>query len=62
MHTSTSVERGEDSIYTSGATGLDATFTLSATNPLIPAAAIDPDFPIPLVEPYHVVKYLIKAI
>ena len=56
------VEGREDSIYTSGATGLDATFTLSATNPLIPAAAIDPDFPIPLVEPYHVVKYLIKAI
>ncbi len=55
------VEGREDSIYTSGATGLDATFTLSSQNPLVPTASIDPDYPVPLIEPYHVCKYLIKA-
>ena len=55
------VEGREDSIYTSGATGLDATFTLSSQNPLVPTACIDPDYPVPLIEPYHVCKYLIKA-
>jgi len=51
----------EGSLYTSGATALDATFTLNSQNPLVPTAAIDPDFPVPLVEPYHLCKYLIKA-
>ena len=49
------------SIYTSGATGLDATFTLSSQNPIVPTAAIDPDYPVPVIEPYHLCKYLIKA-
>ena len=55
------VEGKEDSIYTTGATALDATFTLNSQNPLLPNAAIDPDFPVPLIEPYHLCKYLIKA-
>jgi hypothetical protein len=55
------VEGREDSIYTTGATALDATFTLNSQNPLLPNAAIDPDFPVPLIEPYHLCKYLIKA-
>ena len=49
------------SIYSSGATGLDATFTLSSQNPIVPTAAIDPDYPVPVIEPYHLCKYLIKA-
>ena len=55
------VEGNEASIYTSGATALDATFTLNSQNPLIPVPAIDPDFPVPVIEPYHLCKYLIKA-
>ncbi len=55
------VEGNEASIYTSGATALDATFTLNSQNPLIPVPAIDPDYPVPVVEPYHLCKYLIKA-
>ena len=55
------VEGNAASIYTSGATALDATFTLNSQNPLVPVPAIDPDFPVPLQEPYHVCKYLIKA-
>ena len=55
------VEGNEASIYTSGATGLDCTFTLNSQNPLIPVPLIDPDFPVPVIEPYHLCKYLIKA-
>ena len=55
------VEGRESSIYTSGATGLDAKFTLNSKNPILPTAAIDPDYPIPVLEPYHLCKYLIKA-
>ena len=55
------VEGNEASIYTSGATGLDATFTLNSQNPLVPIPAIDPDFPVPVIEPYHLCKHLIKA-
>jgi len=55
------VEGNEASIYTSGATALDATFTLNSQNPLLPVPAIDPDYPVPVVEPYHLCKYLIKA-
>ena len=55
------VEGNEASIYTSGATGLDATFTLNSQNPLVPVPLIDPHFPVPVIEPYHLCKYLIKA-
>lgn len=49
------------SIYPSGLLGLDARFTLQSTNPILPEAALDPDWPVPVIEPYHAVKYLIKA-
>ena len=55
------VEGNEASIYTSGATGLDCTFTLNSQNPLVPVPLIDPDYPVPVIEPYHLCKYLIKA-
>ena len=55
------VEGNEASIYTSGATGLDATFTLNSQNPLVPVPLIDPDYPVPVIEPYHLCKHLIKA-
>ncbi len=55
------VEGEATAFYTSGAVGNDATFTLTAQQPLVPAAAIDPDIHVPLVEPYHLCKYLIKA-
>ena len=55
------VEGDATAFYTSGAVGNDAIFTLTAQQPLVPSAAIDPDINVPLVEPYHLCKYLIKA-
>ncbi len=55
------VEGATDGFYTSGATGNDATFRLTSQVQLVPDAAIDPDEDIPLIEPYHLCKYLIKA-
>ena len=49
------------SIYPSGAIGGETVMKLTAQVPLIPDAAIDPDRNIPLIEPYHLTKYLIKA-
>ena len=54
--------RGEaGSTYTSGIFANDLTLTLSSASPIIPVAALDPDIKIPLIEPYFLVKYLIKA-
>ena len=44
-----------------GAIGNDAVVKLTAQVPLIPNAAINPDKNVPLIEPYHLSKYLIKA-
>ena len=55
------VEGAVDGFYTTGATGNDATFTMTSQVQLVPDAAIDPDQDIPLIEPYHLCKYLIKA-
>tara|TARA_B100001173_G_scaffold166228_1_gene143733 strand:- start:1365 stop:5183 length:3819 start_codon:yes stop_codon:yes gene_type:complete len=55
------VEGAVDGFYTTGATGNDATFTMTSQVQLVPDAAIDPDENIPLIEPYHLCKYLIKA-
>ena len=55
------VEGSPDGFYTSGSTGNDATFRLTSQVQLVPDAAIDPDEDIPLLEPYHLCKYLIKA-
>ena len=48
-------------LYTAGAIGGETVLKLTAQVPLIPDAAIDPDRNIPLIEPYHLTKYLIKA-
>ena len=54
--------RGEaGSTYTSGIFANDLTLTLSSASPIIPVAALDPDIKVPLIEPYFLVKYLIKA-
>ena len=55
------VEGAANAFYSSGATGNDATFTLSSQVALVPDAAIDPDIDVPVVESYHLCKYLIKA-
>jgi len=50
-----------NSIYPAGIFANDVTFTLSSSTPIIPVAALDPDNVIPLIEPYFLVKYLVKA-
>lgn len=55
------VEGPSNSVYPSGSSANDVKFTLSASQPLIPVASINPDIQIPLLEPYHLVKHLIKA-
>ena len=54
-------EGGPAFTYTSGLGCGDATLTLKSTTKIEPVATIDPDYEIPLVHPYHVCKYLIKA-
>ncbi len=54
-------ESGPGFTYTSGLGCGDATLTLKSTTKIEPVASIDPDYDIPLVHPYHVCKYLIKA-
>ncbi|MFZ9728251.1 MAG: tail fiber protein [Candidatus Nanopelagicaceae bacterium] len=55
------VEGAATATYTSGIFANDLTLTLSSSNPIIPVASLDPDRVIPLIEPYFLVKYLIKA-
>ena len=50
-----------NSTYVSGIFANDATITLQSSTPLVPVAALDPDQVIPLIEPYMLVKYLVKA-
>jgi hypothetical protein len=47
--------------YASGMAANDVTFTLTSSVPVLPSASIDPDINIPLLEPYFLVKHLIKA-
>ena len=54
-------ESGPAFTYSSGLGCGDATLTLKSTTKIEPVATIDPDYDIPLVHPYHVCKYLIKA-
>ena len=56
-----SVGGAAGSTYTSGIFANDLTLTLSSATPIIPTAVLDPDQVIPLIEPYFLVKYLIKA-
>ena len=54
--------RGEvGSTYISGIFANDSTLTLASSQPIVPTASLDPDRVIPLIEPYMLVKYLIKA-
>ena len=47
--------------YSSGIFANDSRFTLSSSVPIVPTAALDPDKDVPLLEPYFLVKHLIKA-
>ena len=55
------VQGEANNLYTAGMQASDITFTLASTTPLIPYATIQPKEKIPLLEPYALVKYLIKA-
>ena len=55
------IDASPTALYTAGAIGGETVLKLTAQVPLIPDAAIDPDKNIPLIEPYHLTKYLIKA-
>ena len=55
------IDADPNSLYTAGAIGGETVFKLTAQVPVIPDAAIDPDKNVPLIEPYHLTKYLIKA-
>lgn len=56
-----SVEGSPNSLYPAGIEVNDITFTLSSGTPLTPTPALDPVRNIPLLEPYALTKYLIKA-
>ena len=50
-----------NSVYPSGMSANDVTFTMTSSTPLLPVPSITPNINIPLLEPYHLVKHLIKA-
>ena len=54
-------ETGPGITYSSGLGATDARLTLKSTTKVEPVASIDPDFDIPLITPYRLCKYLIKA-
>ena len=55
------IEGSARSLYSLGADVNDITFTLGSGTPLTPTPALDPVKNIPLLEPYALTKYLIKA-
>jgi hypothetical protein len=55
------VEGPANATYTTGMSANDVTFTLSSGTPLVPVASINPNINIPLLEPYILVKHMIKA-
>ena len=55
------IEGNDNALYPAGLEVNDMTFTLDAGTPLTPTPALSPDKEIPLVEPYALTKYLIKA-
>jgi len=55
------VDGDPKAFHTSGMAANDVKFTLSSSVPLLPSATIDPDINIVLLEPYFLVKHLIKA-
>ena len=54
-------ETGPSITYSSGVGATDARLTLKSTTKVEPVASLDPDFDIPLIHPYRLCKYLIKA-
>ena len=54
-------ETGPGITYSSGLAASDATLTLKSTTKIEPQGVIDPDFHIPMLHPYRLCKYLIKA-
>ena len=54
-------ETGPGITYSSGASPSEATLTLKSTTKIEPQATIDPDIDVPLLTPYTLCKYLIKA-
>jgi hypothetical protein len=54
-------QTGPGITYSSGLGATDARLTLKSTTKVEPRALIDPDYNIPLLHPYRLCKYLIKA-
>ena len=54
-------ETGPSITYSSGLGATAATLTLAPTTKIEPVAKIDPDYAVPLLHPYRLCKYLIKA-
>ena len=54
-------EQGPGITYSSGLGASEATLTLKSTTKIEPQATIDPDIDVPLLTPYTLCKYLIKA-
>ena len=54
-------ETGPGVTYSSGLGASDATLTLKSTTKIEPQGVIDPDYHIPMLHPYRLCKYLIKA-
>ena len=54
-------ETGPGITYSSGLNASDARLTMKSTTKVEPIASLDPDFDIPLLVPYRLCKYLIKA-
>ena len=50
-----------NSTYTTGMAANDVSFSLTSATPLVPVPSISPDIDVPLLEPYVLVKHLIKA-
>jgi len=55
------VEGDNGAQYPAGIDPDDVTLNLTAGTPLVPTAFLDPQDPIPLIEPYALTKHLIKA-
>lgn len=54
-------QTGPGITYSSGLNASDATLTMKSTTKVEPIVSLDPDFNIPLLVPYRLCKYLIKA-
>ena len=54
-------ETGPGITYSSGLGASDARLTLKSTTKIEPQGVIDPDYHIPMLHPYRLCKYLIKA-